>query len=463
VSAFAREVHCLRTKKFGGNLQRHFFGGIYKNVGIAAFPVELLISTGRRQVAESCCFVFHSLLLPATLMYGSLSESTVLSSADSKPTPVYTFFEASEDFVEFLSGRIGMHEILLHEDTSNVEIKLEPSGFGITHLPDVPVKPIEMSLRKLYHDVEFSKSLRLSSLNARCTASQVLYLTALQYALLHETKLAILRSAGLCDILMDHGGRICLFGSVESVIEGHMAIKRIFVEQGLGEPRTRPPSALGIDCDSNNNQVPCTLDDTIMVEKKAGDMEWNPDTSRPPPPLLAGIDLLPSEHTISHSSTSGRGNSIYQSCSYNSVANGSSRLSPESESSTLSTAVLIEDQRKTIVEESHRKSIKFFVNLADAPRLIGTRGTNKRRIEQVTGCTIVLHTEKKDNGEFPIEIFSTSSKRCEIARQHILGYLANSRTAVEDMSSSNVKKEIRARPKVHLDISPKKLNKKHTD
>lgn len=50
-----------------------------------------------------------------------------------------------------------MREILLHEDASNVEIKLEAGGFRILHMPSVPVKPIEMSLKKLYHDVEFTK------------------------------------------------------------------------------------------------------------------------------------------------------------------------------------------------------------------------------------------------------------------------------------------------------------------
>ncbi|KAK6018200.1 hypothetical protein OSTOST_16226, partial [Ostertagia ostertagi] len=282
-----------------------------------------------------------------------------------------------------------MHEILLHEDTSNVEIKLEPDGIGITHMPGVPVKPIEMALRKLYHDVEFSKCLRLSSLNARCTASQELYLTAVQYALLHETKLAVLRSAGLCDIFMDHGGRVCLYGCVESVIEGHMAIKRMFMEQGLGEPGTRPSSALGIAHDSNNNQISSIANDTLTSEKKPVIEEWNPDTSRLPPPMPTGTDLQTTEHTNSQSSTSGRGNSINQSCSFNSVANASCRLSPGSVSSTPSAAVVVEDQHKTLIEEQPRKSIKFFVSLSDAPRLIGTRGTNKRRIEQITGCTIV--------------------------------------------------------------------------
>ena len=50
-----------------------------------------------------------------------------------------------------------MHEVLLFEDTLGVDIKVEQNGFSVKHPPDIPVKPIEMGLRKLFHDVEFTK------------------------------------------------------------------------------------------------------------------------------------------------------------------------------------------------------------------------------------------------------------------------------------------------------------------
>lgn len=353
-----------------------------------------------------------------------------------------------------------MREILLHEDASNVEIKLEAGGFRILHMPSVPVKPIEMSLKKLYHDVEFTKCLRLSSLSTRCPAAQEMCLSTAQYALVHEEKLAITRSAKLTEIFMDQKGSVGLFGSVESVIEARMMLKKMFNEYGIDNSR---PSNLASE--------------TTSSEKKTGEswssglLHQTADSCRLAPSLPPVAEMQTLENTNSRSSSSAPGNSIIPSCSFNSVANGSSVVSPESELSVPAPTVTTEDQRKGSVEdqrktgsEEQRKSIRFFVNLNDAPRLIGTRGTNKRRIEQVTGCTIVLHTEKKENGEFPIEVFATSSKRCEIARQHILGFLASSHANGDDGNSSlNSKKPVRVYPKVHLDISPKKLSKKQSD
>ncbi|EYC07231.1 hypothetical protein Y032_0071g538 [Ancylostoma ceylanicum] len=211
-------------------------------------------------------------LMPAPpSMYSSLSESTVLSSAEPKTEPVYTFFEASKEFLQFLSARSGMHEILLYEDTLGVDIKLEANGFRITHSPEIPVKPIEMGLRKLFYDVEFTKCLRLSTLRLRCPASQELFLTPPQYALLHETKLAVTRNAGLADILMDHGGRACMFGTHESIVGGRVAVRRMFNENGLGPFDFKQPTPATVQVDSNNNKVSNVDSPTASFEQKSAE------------------------------------------------------------------------------------------------------------------------------------------------------------------------------------------------
>ncbi|KIH58996.1 KH domain protein [Ancylostoma duodenale] len=355
-------------------------------------------------------------------------------------------------------ARSGMHEILLYEDTLGVEIKLEANGFRITHPPEIPVKPIEMGLKKLFYDVEFTKCLRLSTLRLRCPGSQELFLTPPQYALLHETKLAVTRNAGLADVLMDHDGRACMFGTHESIVGGRMAVRRMFNENGLGPFEFRPSATAPVDVDSNNNKLSNIDGQTTPFEHKTAD-GWTTDISCPPPPLPDAVDTNNLENTNSQSSSMGRGQTTDQSGSSNSFGNGSHLTSSELASSNT-------EPPPPVVIAEQRKSIRFFVSMSDAPRLIGSRGANKRRIEQLTGCNVLLHTEKKEHGEFPVEVFASSSKRCELARQHILSFLASGHTTVDEASASmsgTKNKDARVRPKVHLDISPKKLQKKHAD
>ncbi|VDM75899.1 unnamed protein product [Strongylus vulgaris] len=255
-----------------------------------------------------------------------------------------------------------MHEILLYEDTLGVDIKLEKNGFDVIHPPDVPVKPIEMGLKKLFYDVEFTKCLRLSTLRLRCPASQELTLTPAQFALLHERKLAVTRSVGLADILMDYNCQACMFGTYESVFAGRTAVIQLFDENGLG---------------------PFEIKSALMTNP-------NFDTSH----FIAQIQ------------------STDQSGSSNSFGNGSQPTTSDLVSPVVEpSSMILEDQRKSI------------------------RGANKRRIEQLTGCSILLHTEKKEYGEFPVEVFASSSKRCETARRHILCFLASGQATVDEVAA----------------------------
>ncbi|KJH40788.1 KH domain protein [Dictyocaulus viviparus] len=381
--------------------------------------------------------------------YRAGKNPVLLSNVEPRIDPVRTFFDVSEDFVEFFSGRTGMHEILLHEDMSNIDIKLQPHGIIIVHPPDVTVRPIEMSLWKFYYDVEFIRCLRLSVLNSRCPASQALVLNPTQYALLHESKLAITRDVGLTEVFMDEYGRVCLYGSIESVVGAYMAIKHMFNRHGLGDPKTE--SSLAPSSDISNNYVKNMRSKGDFSEEQPVVDAWTTVTTLQP--LLTNNPNRSSDVNNPQSPTNTRFCSTNQSCPAN-MTNGCFGISSESECTTPASPDRV----------TQRTSIRFFVRMSDAPRLIGTRGATKRRIENVTGCTILLHTEKKENSEFPIEVFSTSARRCEIARQHILGFLAGTSTCLDHASPITTKsKEIRVRPKVHLDISPKKMTKKNPD
>ncbi|KAJ1363060.1 hypothetical protein KIN20_022825 [Parelaphostrongylus tenuis] len=101
--------------------------------------------------------------------------------------------------------------------------------------------------------------------------------------------------------------------------------------------------------------------------------------------------------------------------------------------------------------------IRFFVNILDALRLIGLGGVTIRRIQE-------LHPEMRKNDEIVVEVFSTSLKQCESARQHVLAFLAGaSLRADRPVGSSSKKKEIRVPPKILLELKPKKMPSKQTD
>jgi len=63
------------------------------------------------------------------------------------------------------------------------------------------------------------------------------------------------------------------------------------------------------------------------------------------------------------------------------------------------------------------------VSVEDAPRLIGTRGANKRRLEERANCALTLRTEERRGGQFPVDVIARSAMDCERAKQRILTFL----------------------------------------
>ncbi|KAJ1363059.1 hypothetical protein KIN20_022824, partial [Parelaphostrongylus tenuis] len=139
----------------------------------------------------------------------------MLPNCETQINRLCTFFNASEDFIEFFSGPAGKSQLRYYEDLLDIKIILRPKGFAILHSPSVQVNRVEKSLWNYFH--EFARCLRLLVLNAHCLASQGLLLNPIQYKLLQENKSAITRATGLIKVFMNETGEVCLFGSWESV------------------------------------------------------------------------------------------------------------------------------------------------------------------------------------------------------------------------------------------------------
>ncbi|KAJ1366414.1 hypothetical protein KIN20_027068 [Parelaphostrongylus tenuis] len=257
-------------------------------------------------------------------------------------------------------------------------------------------------------------------------------------------KLAIIRATGLTEIFMDENSRVSLYGSSGSVQRARTTIRQMFIEHGLGDAEIRPSSESLLDTSpiasmrSRSHSLERTHNgDCRQIVDMPRQYHWL--MSDPAPNSLRNSN---SQLTKSQSGT--------QSRSFSSMPSESFHTGLKSESSP----------HEPSGDGAARQisSIGFFVSTSDAPRLIGTRGATKRRIEDATGCTILLHTEKKQNGKFPVEVFSTSTMQCEIARQHILGFLAGTHSpAGRPIGSPTKNKEIHARPKMHLQLRPKKM------
>lgn len=65
----------------------------------------------------------------------------------------------------------------------------------------------------------------------------------------------------------------------------------------------------------------------------------------------------------------------------------------------------------------------FWVHERDAPRIIGSHGITKKRIQECSKCKVLLHTETKRNGFFPVEIIGPNVQKCVETRHRIESFL----------------------------------------
>ncbi|KAJ1363080.1 hypothetical protein KIN20_022845 [Parelaphostrongylus tenuis] len=90
--------------------------------------------------------------------------------------------------------------------------------------------------------------------------------------------------------------------------------------------------------------------------------------------------------------------------------------------------------------------------------------SGSRSIVENSSREYLLHPEMRKNDEIVAEVFSTSLKQCESARQHVLAFLAGaSLRADHPVGSSFKKKEIRVPSKILLQLKPKNSPSKQTN
>ncbi|PAV87529.1 hypothetical protein WR25_09474 [Diploscapter pachys] len=114
----------------------------------------------------------------------------------------------------------------------------------------------------------------------------------------------------------------------------------------------------------------------------------------------------------------------------------------------------------TPMRRRFKERMIMFVKSTSAPRLIGSRGVNKKKIESANNCCIILHTENKnEHMEFPVEIFAQSAEDCEKARDYIDQFL-NDPNAIAQQEKSNKNSYV---PIIRLEHSPRKSSTSSID
>ncbi|CAI4230559.1 unnamed protein product [Auanema sp. JU1783] len=315
-------------------------------------------------------------------------------------TPLTECVPASKEFLRFLKEKEGCKALSSFEDTGCAGFHLEENCIAITTEESTSVLSIENSLKRSWHDFDMKKAMRVSLLNQLCAHSQTVQYSVNQAALIAFFKHLLLRESGVADLIIESNGAVSWFGPIESVNHARSMIERMFQQFSVVEELSLEPENVRL---RNNSHL----------DAPESPSAWQDPFSR-----------------------------YYGTAEPQTLERAPSLGSPTETTNDVSQVRIGGTRRK--------ERLMFMVRSSDAPRLIGTRGVNKKRIEDATGCSITLHTESKKDGEFPVEIIGQNTRHCETAKSHIESFLSNSGSSVEE------EKKFRERPKVHLVFSPKK-------
>ncbi|GMR41969.1 hypothetical protein PMAYCL1PPCAC_12164, partial [Pristionchus mayeri] len=295
----------------------------------------------------------------------------------------------ASEFFAYLSTDAGLQALSSVENDYDTDIRVENDEI-LVH-PTQLLPDVERELKNHWHEYEFFRTMRMKLLSER-SQSWILHFPINKAAMVYFNRSLIIRDARLIDLIVERTGEIIAFGCVDA-----LSMAREIID-GLSYSNTYA-----------SNSYSGQYKDTVTVEGSDSNMNVLPDVSYPAPPFPnpdrfeGGAEASNSNQSLTPSE--GRG--------------------------------------------GKKEKVIFMVKSTDAPRLIGSRGINKRRIEEMTQCNVTLHTETKKDGEFPVEVSGWTMEKCAAARDHIKAFLTEENKEEEE-------RKVKERPKVHLAISPRK-------
>ncbi|GMT18960.1 hypothetical protein PFISCL1PPCAC_10257, partial [Pristionchus fissidentatus] len=319
--------------------------------------------------------------------------SGMSTTQDSRSLGQHQSIRGPTEFFSFLSTESGLQALSTVENDYDTDIRVENEEI-LVH-PSQLLPDVDRELKNQWHEFEFYRSMRLKLLSER-SQSWVLHFPIPKAAMIHFNRPMIIRDARLIDLVVERTGEIIAFGCVDA-----LSMAREIIDN-ISQANSYP----------SNSYTGGQYKDSNTVEGSDSNANVAADNAYQVPPAAAYATP--------------------------------DRFEGGAEASNSAASLTPSEGRG-----AKKEKMIFMVKSTDAPRLIGSRGINKRRIEEMTQCNITLHTETKKDGEFPVEISGWTMEKCAAARDHIKTFLTEEMREEED-------KKAKERPKVHLAISPRK-------
>ncbi|CAG9535193.1 unnamed protein product [Cercopithifilaria johnstoni] len=369
-------------------------------------------------------------------------------------------------FLAYVTGNDACDVLLELEKEYDVKFVIGEDSVYVEGLKEQDLKPIKKTLSDAWKMDNFHRAIEICELTTKSDYQFLFEVSPSEAALIQLNAKTILHRTRVLQLKTDNNGHVCIFGNGTSIYDAYDTIvsflrkasfKSNTALQGFNEEPCvllmHIPSAIAQFIFSNDKRSVnalerssrCVVEPHFRDTDAAGYTKIDIITKDLPNALAAKAALM--ELIESHVGKIHKWPTPVTICCGSRI----SRSIPEVSCRTL-------DECEAVLHGPTSKSLTFSVPDSEASRLIGTRGLNKKRIEERTNCFISLHTEAKQGGEFPVEIIGQNVKECEAAQAYIHNFLKETRRMNKNMTRSSLSGAIQSSQRFNSEVELSQLN-----
>ncbi|KAL4003059.1 KH domain family protein [Acanthocheilonema viteae] len=368
-------------------------------------------------------------------------------------------------FHAYVTGNDACDVLLKLEKEYDIKFVIDEDSVYVEGLKGRDLKPIKETLFDAWKMDNFQRAIEICELTAKSNCQFLFEVSPLEAALIQLNVKTILHRTGVLQLKTDNEGHVCIFGNGASICSAYDTIASILRKasfksnttlQGFNEQPCvllmYVPSTIAQFVFSNDKRSVnalerisrCIVEPHFKDADAVGNIKIDIITKDLHNALTAKTALM--ELIESHVGKIHKWPSPVTICCGSLV----SRSIPEVSCRSL-------DECKAVLYGSTDKSLTFSVPDFEASRLIGTRGLNKKRIEERTNCFISLHTEAKHGGEFPVEVIGHNVKECEAAQIYIQNFLKET-PGHSNMTHSNLLGAMQSSQRFNSEVELSQMN-----